>query len=156
MNTCQTCGVEIDPHKMGDCDDCSDIKRIANRKEIDKLHPGNRFRLMAGLPLLPEDQQEHKMTLAECEKAIAETEAYIQTMQHRRDVSARALIRGVGSEIGTIQMDAEMDIHIKQATKTLTGLFEERELLSLVSLAEPSVLSSVCSSGDDSGGAVAQ
>ena len=31
--------------------------RSENRRAIDKLHPGNRLRLMARLPLLPDDSQ---------------------------------------------------------------------------------------------------
>jgi hypothetical protein len=30
----------------------------ASRKQLDKLHPGNRFRLMFGQPLLPEESGE--------------------------------------------------------------------------------------------------
>lgn len=38
-----------------------DLKRISedrelSRRVITKLHPGNRFRLLAGLPLLPESE----------------------------------------------------------------------------------------------------
>ena len=29
-------------------------ERLASRRQLDKLHPGNRFRLMFGQPLLPE------------------------------------------------------------------------------------------------------
>jgi len=32
----------------------SESERLASRKALNQLHPGNRFRLMAGLPLLPE------------------------------------------------------------------------------------------------------
>lgn len=32
--------------------------RAANRRELEKIHPGNRLRLMAGLPLLPEEKDE--------------------------------------------------------------------------------------------------
>jgi hypothetical protein len=32
----------------------TDSERAASRKRLDQMHPGNRFRLMAGLPLLPE------------------------------------------------------------------------------------------------------
>jgi hypothetical protein len=30
-------------------------ERAASLREVRKLHPGNRFRLMAGLPLLPDE-----------------------------------------------------------------------------------------------------
>lgn len=32
----------------------TDSERAASRKQLDRVHPGNRFRLMAGLPMLPE------------------------------------------------------------------------------------------------------
>lgn len=32
------------------------MERARNHLEISKLHPGNRLRLMAGLPLLPEEE----------------------------------------------------------------------------------------------------
>lgn len=35
----------------------SEQERKASRKQLDKLHPGNRFRLMFGQPLLPEDPE---------------------------------------------------------------------------------------------------
>lgn len=31
-----------------------EIERVESRKQLDQLHPGNRFRLMAGMSLLPE------------------------------------------------------------------------------------------------------
>ncbi len=31
-----------------------DIERAENRRKLRHMHPGNRFRLMVGLPLLPE------------------------------------------------------------------------------------------------------
>ncbi len=34
----------------------TDNERVASRRQLDKLHPGNRFRLMFGQPLLPETQ----------------------------------------------------------------------------------------------------
>jgi hypothetical protein len=36
----------------------SEQERKASRKQLDKLHPGNRFRLMFGQPLLPEEPGE--------------------------------------------------------------------------------------------------
>lgn len=33
----------------------TDEERRENWRELDKLHPGNRFRLMFGMPLLPEN-----------------------------------------------------------------------------------------------------
>lgn len=33
----------------------TESERRKVRREVSQLHPGNRFRLMAGLPLLPED-----------------------------------------------------------------------------------------------------
>ncbi|TDU66634.1 hypothetical protein EI77_03729 [Prosthecobacter fusiformis] len=36
----------------------TDSERAASRKRLDQMHPGNRFRLMAGLPLLPESPPE--------------------------------------------------------------------------------------------------
>ncbi len=36
----------------------SEQERKASRKQLDKLHPGNRFRLMFGQPLLPEETGE--------------------------------------------------------------------------------------------------
>jgi hypothetical protein len=35
----------------------SDSERKASRRQLDQLHPGNRFRLMFGQPLLPQDGQ---------------------------------------------------------------------------------------------------
>lgn len=35
----------------------TDEQRRADRIELDKLHPGNRFRLMFGQPLLPQNDQ---------------------------------------------------------------------------------------------------
>lgn len=35
----------------------TDEQRKADRIEVQKLHPGNRFRLMFGQPLLPQDDQ---------------------------------------------------------------------------------------------------
>ena len=32
----------------------TDSERAASQRQLDKLHPGNRFRLMFGQPLLPE------------------------------------------------------------------------------------------------------
>jgi hypothetical protein len=32
----------------------SDSERKASRRQLDQLHPGNRFRLMFGQPLLPQ------------------------------------------------------------------------------------------------------
>ena len=32
----------------------TEIERAESRKQLDQLHPGNRFRLMAGMSLLPE------------------------------------------------------------------------------------------------------
>jgi hypothetical protein len=31
----------------------TDEERAANWRELEKLHPGNRFRLMFGMPMLP-------------------------------------------------------------------------------------------------------
>jgi hypothetical protein len=36
----------------------SEQERKASRKQLDTLHPGNRFRLMFGQPLLPEETGE--------------------------------------------------------------------------------------------------
>jgi hypothetical protein len=33
----------------------TDSARAASRQYLDKLHPGNRFRLMFGMPLLPQE-----------------------------------------------------------------------------------------------------
>jgi hypothetical protein len=35
----------------------TDNERAASRRRLKHMHPGNRLRLMAGLPLLPESQQ---------------------------------------------------------------------------------------------------
>jgi hypothetical protein len=35
----------------------SEQERKASRNQLDKLHPGNRFRLMFGQPLLPEEPE---------------------------------------------------------------------------------------------------
>ena len=32
-------------------------ERVASRKQLDQLHPGNRFRLMFGQPLLPQEPE---------------------------------------------------------------------------------------------------
>ena len=34
-----------------------DSARVESRRQLAKLHPGNRFRLMFGLPLLPEEPE---------------------------------------------------------------------------------------------------
>ena len=35
----------------------TDDERAASRRRLKHMHPGNRLRLLAGLPLLPEPQQ---------------------------------------------------------------------------------------------------
>lgn len=44
-------------------------ERAAHRRKVAKLHPGNRFRLMAALPLLPEAGQEVKVDRNDQEEA---------------------------------------------------------------------------------------
>ena len=55
---------EDDPHRLAHVP--SDAERAANHRALKDLHPGNRFRLMFGLPLL--DQSDYDAMSAE-EKA---------------------------------------------------------------------------------------
>ena len=43
-----------DPYASPEAQEKLQAERAANRREIEKLHPGNRLRLMMGLSLLPE------------------------------------------------------------------------------------------------------
>ena len=55
----------------------TDAERAANYRELHKMHPGNRFRLMFGLPLLPESQPTKPMCQPDNDEPPIATEAEI-------------------------------------------------------------------------------
>ncbi|GEM_PF-3965967 len=56
-----------DPERLAPA--ASDGERAATRRRLKDMHPGNRFRLMAGLPLLPDSPSNKGLPSIERTKA---------------------------------------------------------------------------------------
>lgn len=55
-------GMDCDPWGSADGQELLRLQRIQSARVLNKIHPGNRFRLMFGQPLLPEEKEQAGLT----------------------------------------------------------------------------------------------